>query len=375
MGKLLKRVVKWSAVAISLAFFLAAVGLLVAYWRSSNDCDRNTAAQGDLMKAIVYCDYGSPDALKLEDIEKPTPADDQVLIKVRAAAANPLDWHYMRGTPYIMRPGAGMRKPKVIRLGVDVAGQIEAVGRNVTQFKPGDEVFGVKRGAFAEYVTAREDQLVLKPANITFEQAAAVPVAAVTALQGLRDAGKIQPGQKVLINGASGGVGTFAVQIAKSFGAHVTGVCSTRNVEMVRSLGADQVIDYAKEDFTQGEQRYDLILDMVGNHSLSAFRRVLKPKGKYIIVGGPKGRWIAPVDRVVKARVLSWFVSQDMRMMLADVNKEDLTILGELMEAGKVTPVIDRRYSLSEVPEAIAYLETGRARGKVIITVEPDDKP
>ena len=375
MRKVLKRLAKWSAVAISLAFFLAAAALLFAYWRSSNDCDRTTAAQGDLMKAIVYCDYGSPDVLKLEDIAKPTPADNQVLIKVRAAAANPLDWHYMRGTPYIMRAGSGLRKPKVTRLGVDVAGQVEAVGRNVTQFKPGDEVFGTGRGAFAEYVLASENKVVLTPANLTFEQAAAVPVAALTALQGLRDKGKIQPGQKVLINGASGGVGTFAVQIAKSFGAHVTGVCSTRNVDLVRSIGADQVIDYTKEDFTQGEQRYDLILDMVGNHSLSAYRRVLKPKGKYIMVGGPSGRWFAPLDRVVKAHVLSWFVSQEMRMMLAEINKEDLTILRDLMEAGKVTSVIDRRYGLSEVPEAIAYLETGRARGKVIITAEHDNKP
>jgi NADPH:quinone reductase-like Zn-dependent oxidoreductase len=256
-------------------------------------------------------------------------------------------------------------------LGVDFAGQVEAVGRNVTQFRPSDEVFGGRDGAFAEYVCVREDRaVVLKPANLTFEQAASVPVAAVTALQGLRDKGRVQPGQKVLINGASGGVGTFAVQIAKSFGAEVTGVCSTRNVAMVRSIGADHVVDYTKEDFTEGAQRYDLILDNVGNRSLLENRRVLKPKGKYIMVGGPSGRWIDPLPRALDAFLLSRFVSQDMTMFLAELNKEDLTILRDLMQAGKVTPVIDRRYRLSEVPEAIRYLEAGHARGKVVVTVE-----
>jgi NADPH:quinone reductase-like Zn-dependent oxidoreductase len=322
------------------------------------------------MKAIVYCDYGSPDVLRLENIEKPAPADDQILVRVRAASVNPLDWHYIRGTPYVMRMEAGLRKPKVIRLGVDFAGTVEAVGRNVKQFRPGDDVFGARTGAFAEYVSVREDRAVLKPANLTFEQAASVPVAAVTALQGLRDKGRVQPGQKVLINGASGGVGTFAVQIAKSFGAEVTGVCSTRNVAMVRSIGADHVVDYTKEDFTEGAQRYDLILDNVGNRSLLENRRVLKPKGKYIMVGGPSGRWIDPLPRALDAFLLSRFVSQDMTMFLAELNKEDLTILRDLMQAGKVTPVIDRRYRLSEVPEAIRYLEAGHARGKVVVTVE-----
>jgi NADPH:quinone reductase-like Zn-dependent oxidoreductase len=322
------------------------------------------------MKAIVYCDYGSPAVLKLENIEKPAPADDQILVRVRAASVNPLDWHYIRGTPYVMRMEAGLRKPKVIRLGVDFAGTVEAIGRNVKQFRPGDDVFGGRTGAFAEYVSVREDRAVLKPANLTFEQAASVPVAAVTALQGLRDKGRVQPGQKVLINGASGGVGTFAVQIAKSFGAEVTGVCSTRNVAMVRSIGADHVIDYTKEDFTEGAQRYDLILDNVGNRSLLENRRVLKPKGKYIMVGGPSGRWIDPLPRALDAFLLSRFVSQDMTMFLAELNKEDLTILRDLMQAGKVTPVIDRRYPLSEVPEAIRYLEAGHARGKVVVTVE-----
>jgi NADPH:quinone reductase-like Zn-dependent oxidoreductase len=364
----LKRIVWWSAGAISLALLAAA---FIAYWTSGNACDGNTAAQGDLMKAIVYCDYGSPDVLKFEDVEKPVPGDNQVLIRVRAASVNPLDWHRMRGTPYIGRTEMGLRKPKVTRLGVDFAGTVESVGRNVTQFKPGDEVFGGRTGAFAEYVSVREDRaVVLKPANLTFEQAAAVPVAALTALQGLRDKGKLQPGQKVLINGASGGVGTFAVQIAKSFGADVTGVCSTRNVDMVRSIGADRVIDYTREDFTKGGQRYDLILDNVGNHSLLDCRRALNPKGKYVMIGGPAGRWIDPLPRAFNAFLLSRFVTQDMGMFLAALNKQDLTILRDLMQAGKVTPVIDRRYRLSEVPAAIRYLEEGHARGKVLITFE-----
>jgi NADPH:quinone reductase-like Zn-dependent oxidoreductase len=327
------------------------------------------------MKAIVYHSYGSPDVLKCEEIEKPTAGDNEVLIKVRAASVNPLDWHFMRGTPYFVRIPAGLRKPKITRLGVDVAGQVEAVGRNVTQFKPGDEVFGSCRGAFAEYACTSESALAMKPNNVTFEQAASVPLAALTALQGLRDKGQIQPGQKVLINGAAGGVGTFAVQIAKSFGAEVTGVCSTRNVEMVRSLGADRVIDYTQEDFTKSGQRYDLIFDCVGNHSLSACRRVLNPKGIYIAVGGPSGRWmIGSLARAITAPVLSRFVGQKLFMVLARRSKEDLTIMRELMESGKITPVIDRCYTLSEVPEAIRYLEEGHARGKVIITLEHNNK-
>jgi NADPH:quinone reductase-like Zn-dependent oxidoreductase len=322
------------------------------------------------VKAIVYRRYGPPDVLKCEDIDKPTAGDGEVLIKVRAASLNPLDWHFMRGTPYFLRLMAGLRKPKDTRLGVDVAGQVGAVGRNVTQFKPGDEAFGSCRVAFAEYACASESALVMKPAGVTFEQAAAVSVAARTALQALRDKGRIQPGQRVLINGAAGGVGTFAVQIAKSFGADVTGVCSTRNVEMVRSIGADQVFDYMQEDFTKSGQRYDLILDCAGNHSLSACRRALTPKGIYVGVGGPSGRWmIGPLASAITASVLSRFMSQKMLMVLTRPSKEDLTMLAELMEAGKVTPVIDRRYSLSEVPEAIRYLEQGHARGKVVITL------
>lgn len=366
----LKRIAKWSAGALMVALVATFV---VAYWMSDNDCGRDTP-HGDLMKAIVYCEYGTAEVLKLEDVEKPVPTDDQALIRVRAAAVNPLDWHTMRGTPYLMRVQTGLRKPKVTRLGVDFAGTVEAVGRNITKLKPGDDVFGVRSGALAEYVCAREDRgVILKPANLTFEQAASVPVAAITALQGLRDKGKIQPGQKVLINGASGGVGTFAVQIAKSFGADVTGVCSTKNLDMVRLLGADRVIDYTREDFTQSAERYDLVLDNVGNRSLLEFKRVLKPKGTYVMIGGGgpnDGRWIGPMARPVNGLLLSPFVSQNFVMLLADVNRDDLTILSDLMRAGKVTPVIDRRYKLSEVPEAIRYLEEGHARGKVVITME-----
>jgi NADPH:quinone reductase-like Zn-dependent oxidoreductase len=326
------------------------------------------------MKAAVYSRYGPPDVLQVRDVEKPVPKDDEVLIEVRAASVNPLDWHFMRGTPYFVRIMAGLRKPKITRLGVDVAGQVEAVGRNVTQFKPGDEVFGSCRGAFAEYVCTSESALVMKPDSVTFEQAASVNVAALTALQGLRDKGQIQPGQKVLINGAAGGVGTFAVQIAKSLGADVTGVCSTRNVEMVRSIGADRVIDYTQEDFTKSGQRYDLILDCFANNSLSAIRRILNPKGIYIGVGGPSWSMIGLLAGLLKALVLSRFVSQKFVTVMSRRSKEDLTVMREIIEAGKVTPVIDRRYSLSEVPEAIRYLEEGHARGKVVITLEHNNK-
>ena len=327
------------------------------------------------MKAVVYTDYGPPDVLQLKDIKKPEPSDDQILIRVRAASVNPYDWHFIRGTPYVMRMMiGGLRKPKDPRVGVDYAGTVEAVGKNVTLFKPGDEVFGNKSGAFAEYLCARADRAVaLKPANITFEQAAGVPVAGLTALQGLRDHGKVQPGQKVLINGASGGVGTFAVEIAKSLGAEVTGVCSGRNVDLVRSLGADHVVDYTKEDFTKSAERYDVILDNVGTQPLSGFRRVLKPNGICVMIGGGgpnEGKWVGPMARPIKAMVISPFISQKMSMMMAQGNKDDLTILADLMQSGKVKPVIDRTYKLNEVPQAIAYVETGRARGKVIINTE-----
>ena len=367
-----KRILKWTASIIVLALILWG---FIAYWTSSNDCKQYAEVPTNPMKAIVYCDYGLPN-LKLQEIEKPAPADDQLLVKVRAASVNPLDWHFIEGTPYIMRAlGVGLRKPADTRLGVDFAGTVEVVGKNVTQFKPGDEVFGGRTGAFAEYVCVREARAVaLKPANITFEQAASVPIAGITALQGLRDKGKVQSGQKVLINGASGGVGTFAVQIAKSYGAEVTGVCSTRNLDMVRSLGADHVIDYTKEDFTKSDQRYDVILDNVANHSLSEFRRVLKPNGIYVLIGGGganENRWLGPgLTQAFKAMFLSKFVSQQMGMMLAELNQKDLTFLADLMESGKVTPVIDKRYKLSDLPDAIRYLEEGHARGKVVITAD-----
>jgi len=323
------------------------------------------------MKAAVYTRYGPPNVVvQIADVEMPVPKDNEVLIQVRAASVNPLDWHFMRGTPYFVRIMTGLRKPKITRLGVDVAGQVEAVGGNITQFKPGDEVFGSCQGAFAEYVCAPESALVTKPNNVTFEQAASAPVAAFTALQGLRDKGQIRPGQKVLINGAAGGVGTFAVQIAKSFGAEVTGVCSTRNVDMVRSIGADRVIDYTQEDFTKRGQRYDLIFDCVGNHSLSACRRVLNVKGICVMVGDRSGRgMIGVLARLIAALVLSWFVSQKLVTFLARPSKADLSIMRELMATGKVRPVIDKRYRLNEVPDAIRYLEEGHARGKVVITL------
>src|SRR5213595_960759 len=282
----MKRILKWIFRVVLVLVLLAFLFVFVAYWRSTNDCGK-TAAPTNPMKAIVYCDYGLTN-LKLENIEKPTPNDDQILVKVHAASVNPYDWHFVEGTPKIMRlMGVGLRKPKDIQLGVDFAGTVEAVGKNVTQFKPGDDVFGGRGGAFAEYVCRRaEGAVALKPANLTFEQAASVNIAGITALQALRDKGKVQPGQKVLINGASGGVGTFAVQIAKSLGADVTGVCSTKNVDLVRSLGADHVIDYTKEDFTKTGRRYDVILDNVPNHSLSECRRILNPNGKYVMIGG-----------------------------------------------------------------------------------------
>jgi NADPH:quinone reductase-like Zn-dependent oxidoreductase len=322
------------------------------------------------MRAAICTQYGTPDVVQIADVEKPVPKDKEALIRVRAASVNPLDWHLKRGTPYIIRIITGLRKPKNTRLGVDVAGQVEAAGRNVSQFKPGDAVFGTCVGAFAEYVCASEQVLAVKPDNMTFEQAAAVPIAALTALQGLRDKGRIQPGQKVLVNGASGGVGTFTVQIAKAFGAEVTGVCSTRNVEMVRSIGADRVIDYTQEDFTKSGQRYDLIFDLVANHSLSACRHSLNPRGIYVAAGALHDRpMIGILGRAIAALVLSWFVSQNFVMFIAKVNKEDLAILHEFMKAGKVVPVIDKLYRLSEVPEAIRYLEDRHARGKLVITL------
>ena len=321
------------------------------------------------MRAIIYTQYGSPDVLRLTEVARPVPKDDEVLLRICAASVNPLDWHFMRGEPYVLRVAAGLRTPKKTHLGADVAGVVDAVGKNVTRFQPGDEVFGVCRGAFAEYACAPERGLVPKPANVTFEQAAAVPVAALTALQGLRDKGQIQPGQRVLINGAAGGVGTFAVQIAKVLGAEVTGVCGTTNVDMVRSIGASHVVDYTREDFTANGQRYDLIFDLIGNHSLSDCRRALTIRGTLVLAGGSDtGKWLGPLAGLLEVVVLSWFVSQKLRNFLAHIGTDDLMVMRELLETGKVTPVIDRTYPLSEVAAAIRYLEEGHARGKVVIT-------
>jgi NADPH:quinone reductase-like Zn-dependent oxidoreductase len=325
------------------------------------------------MKAAVYRRYGPPErVVQIEEVEKPVPKDNEVLIKVRAASVNPLDC-VVKGPPYIVRMMFGPRKPKDMRLGVDVAGQVETLGRAVTHFKPGDAVFGSCRGAFAEYACIAQSKLVLKPDKVTFEQAASVPVAALTALQGLRDKRPVQPGQAVLINGAAGGVGTFAVQIAKSFGAEVTGVCSTKNVDMVRSIGADHVIDYTQEKFIESGKLYDLIFDLVGNQSLAACGRVLNPKGIYImagVLGAPDGKWIGPLAPLLRTLVWSPFASQKLVVLLAKIRSEDLTVIGELIEAGKVTPVLEKRYRLNEVPEAIRYLAQKHARGKVVITLE-----
>jgi NADPH:quinone reductase-like Zn-dependent oxidoreductase len=328
------------------------------------------------MKAIVYERYGSPDVLELKEVEKPTSKDNEVLVKVHAASAGAWDWHVLRADPFLVRlMGGGFLKPKNTILGSEIAGRVEAVGRKVKQFQPGDEVFGdiseCDLGGFAEYVCARENALVLKPASTTFEEAAAVPVAAVSALQGLRDKGQIQPGQKVLINGASGGVGTFAVQIAKSFGAKVTAVCSMRNLDMVRSIGADQVIDYTQEDFTKSGQRYDLILAVNGYHPISDYKRALSPKGIYVMIGGSMAQMF---QAMLLGPLISMTGSKKMGALMAKANKKDLVFVKELLEAGKVVPVIDRRYPLSEVAEAIRYLEEGHARGKVVITVEHNDK-
>src|SRR5215203_1811289 len=323
------------------------------------------------MKAIVQDTFGSTDVLELRDISKPEFADDEVLVRVHAAGVDRGVWHIMSGLPYPIRlAGYGFRAPKNPVIGSDMAGVVEAVGKNVTRFKPGDEVFGIGKGSYAEYVCAREDKLAPKPANLTFEQAAVVAISGLTALQGLRDHGRVEPEQKVLVIGASGGVGTFAVQIAKAFGAHVTGVCSTTKVDLVRSIGANHVIDYTREDFAEGEQRYDLILDIGGNSSLARLRRALASRGTLVLVGGEGGgRWLGGTDRQIRAMMLSLFVSQKLGTFVNKENHEDMLVLKELIESGKVTPVIDRTYPLSQVPEAIRYLEEGHARGKVVISV------
>jgi NADPH:quinone reductase-like Zn-dependent oxidoreductase len=302
---------------------------------------------------------------------KPMPADDEVLVRVRAASLNMADWYAVAGRPYVGRAQMGLRKPKSNRLGVDYAGTVEVVGKNVTEFRPGDEVFGGRDGAYAEYVCAREERaIVLKPADVTFEEAAAVPVAAITALQGLRDKGQLQPGQKVLINGASGGVGTFAVQIAKALGAEVTGVCSTRNVDLVRSLGADHVIDYTQEDFTRSDERYDLMLDIAGSRSWSACRRVLNPEATLVLVGGPKAnRLFGPLGHVIRLRLGGLLARRKVVFFIAKFNKADMLVLRELLEAEKVTPVVEKTYDLTEIADALRHIGEGHAQGKIVITV------
>ncbi len=368
----MRRILKWCFMILVLALF---VWFEFAYWTSTNNCGAASASLRQSMKAIVRCEYGPPSVLHVQQIEKPAPEDNQVLVKVRAFALNPLDWHYVEGTPKLMRVmGIGLRKPKDIQIGVDYSGVVEAVGQGVTNFKPGDEVYGGHDGAFAEYVCARADKAIaFKPANISFEQAASVPIAGLTALQAVRDKGKVQAGNKVLINGASGGVGTFAVQIAKNLGANVTAVCSGRNADLVRKLGADQVIDYTKDDFTKGDQRYDVIIDNVCNKSLRECRRVLTEKGIDVIIGGggvnDQGI-IGPLVTPFKALLFSPFVSQKFGMMLANLNQKDLTTFAELMQSGKVTPVIDKTYKFDQISDAMQYLELGHARGKIVVTMD-----
>ena len=365
-----KRVLKWSA---GVVFLTLVLWLFIAYWTSTNECNRNALTPTNPMKAIASCEYGV-DNLKLQEIEKPTPADNEILVRVRAASVNPVDGHTIRGS-WLMRPMSGMRKPKNTRFGTDFAGTVEAVGKNITNFKPGEEVFGAKIGAISEYVCVKTERAVaMKPSNITFEQAGAVAVAGLTALQGLRDKGHIQAGQKVLINGASGGVGTFAVQIAKAFGAEVTAVCSTRNVDLVKSIGADHVIDYSKEDFTKTDQRYDMLYDLVGNHSFSERRQILTPNGICVLAGvggaGLHPGMLARVGRNLWDAFLSNFTPQKFVFYIAKLTKDDLNVLRELMQSGKVSPVIDRTFRMSETQAAVRYLEEGHARGKVVINLE-----
>ncbi len=365
---------------------LAVLGLMVAAFaftlsrESPCGAAPAVAAGAVTMKAVVRRCYGGPEVLAVEDVEKPAPKDGELLVRVHAASINPADWHFVRGVPYVIRLDFGFGAPKNPRIGIDFAGTVEAVGKGVTKFAPGDEVFGGKNGALAEYVTIAEGgNLAAKPAGTTFEQAAAVNVAGLTALQTLRDRAGLRPGQKVLINGASGGVGTFAVQVAKSLGAEVTGVCSTRNVALVRSLGADHVVDYTREDFTQGGRRYDVVMDNVVNRGILEIRRVLSPSGKLILIGGggiDASPWYGAFEAPVKALVVSWFVDQDMGMFISSHSSEDLATLAGLMESGAVTPVVDRLYPLAEVADAMRYLESGRARGKVIVTLDqPAPKP
>jgi len=358
---------------IFLILLVIAVSALALVLSHNSNCDEQpySTDAANTMSAVIHRCYGSPEVLELVQVEKPNPKDDQILVKIVAASVNPLDWHFMRGEPYIMRLMSGIGSPNDIHMGVDFAGTVESVGKNVTRFAPGDRVFGGGGGAFAEYIVIGEDRAVVKiPDNVTFEQAAAVPIAGVTALQGLRDQGQLQPGQNVLINGASGGVGTFAVQIAKAMGAEVTGVCSTRNVELVRAIGADQVFDYTREDYTESGQKFDLIIDNVGNHSILDNRKALKPGGKLVIIGGGKGNWLGPMIQPLLALIISPFVDEQLASMLAQMRGDDLNVLADLMHAGELTPVFDSRYPLAETAEAVGHSEQGHASGKIIINVE-----
>jgi NADPH:quinone reductase-like Zn-dependent oxidoreductase len=322
------------------------------------------------MRAAVIDRFGSPDVIELREVEKPTPADDEVLVRVRAASVNPADWYAVAGRPYVGRVAMGLRGPRERRVGTDFAGVVEAVGKDVTRFEPGDDVFGGRTGALAEYVCVR-NAVARKPANITFEQAAAVPVAGITALQGLRDKGRLQPGQRVLVNGASGGVGTFAVQIAKALGATVTGVCSTRNVDTARSIGADEVVDYTCEDFTRSGRRYDLALDVAGSRSWSELKRVLAPRATVVIAGAPKGnRLLGPLSHVIRMRLAAVRSSQKAVFFIAKLTREDLETIGELLASGQVVPVVDKTYSLDEVRDAFRHLGEGHAQGKVVVNVD-----
>src|SRR5437868_2612009 len=365
----IKRTLKWSALSIVLLLF---AWFQFAYWTSTNDCGRSIPAAAERMKAIRFCEYGSPDVLKLEEVEKPVPKDNELLVRVRAAALNAIDVGIVRG-PLLGRLFFGLRKPVFTGFARDFAGVVEAVGNNVTEFKPGDELFGLKGGAVAEYLCARKDRVVLKPANITFEQAGAVPLAGLTALQGLRT-GKIHPGQKVLINGASGGVGTFALQIAKAFDTEVTAVCSTRNVEMARTLGADHVIDYTKEDFTKTEERYDLLFDNVNNHSMTERRRILNRTGICVLAGigsaGPTQEQLGRIVRGLGAGLWSRFTDHKFAQYTTRMDQADLKFLSDLMAQGKVTPFVEKTYPMTETAEALRYFDQGHARGKIVITVE-----
>ena len=364
----------WKKILLGFAaIFVLAVGALAAVMSYTAPCPDAPliAAGAETMKAIRARCYGSPEVLTYEDVEKPTPGSDEILVRVRAAGVNPLDYHYMRGTPYILRLMAGVGTPDDPRTGVDFAGVVESVGAAVTGFVPGDAVFGGANGAFAQYVTVRESGAVVKkPDNVSFQQAAGVPIAGITALQALRDKAGLEAGQDVLINGASGGVGTFAVQIAKAMGANVSGVCSTRNVAMVESIGADRVFDYKKENYTEADSRFNLIIDMVGNHAPSTNVDVLEEDGKLVLVGGPKGNWIAPFKRPLQAMVTGWFADQEITTLFAMQSKEGLQTLADMMADGRLVTVIDRTYALEDVPEAIRYSESGRARGKIIITID-----